>query len=68
MEARLAMHFSTALMTVMNFRLQLLELVCHFSANAYPNVLISLGSGKAAIVRSTPKSADYTRTYLFIFN
>jgi len=53
-EVRLVMPFPTisddpleALVTVMDFRLQLLELACPFTANACLNVLISLGLGKA---------------------
>jgi hypothetical protein len=75
LEMRLAMLFPTvsndpleAFMTVMNVRLELLELARHFSANACLNVLTSLGFGEAAFVRSMPKSIGGTKTHLFIFN
>ncbi len=48
-----------ALVTVMDFRLQLLELACPFTANACLNVLISLGLGKAALVKLVNKSTTY---------
>jgi hypothetical protein len=72
LEMRLAMLFPTvsndpleAFMTVMNVRLELLELARHFSANACLNVLASLGFGETAFVRSMLKSIGCTKTHLF---
>lgn len=46
--------------TVVNVRLQLLELARHLSANVRLNVLVLLGVGNAAFVRLTPESVNST--------